>query len=302
MTGPVHAAIEAGGTKFVCALGDAQGQLLQRLRIPTRDPASTLADVCRWLETASLGYGPLLGIGVASFGPVELDLHAPNYGQLLRTPKPGWSGTNLLAPLRRFEVPLALDTDVNGAALAESQLHDGAGAGLSHLAYVTVGTGIGVGVVVEGRPLHGLLHPELGHLRPRRHRLDGFEGVCPYHRDCFEGLASGSAMAVRRSSPGQLQPEAVLDEIQADYIGQLCASIVLALAPLRIVIGGGVMHQSRLFAPIRARMQHWLGGYIELPQLGQDLDQYVVPPGLGADSGILGALLLARGASDGTDC
>lgn len=299
MTGPVHAAIEAGGTKFICALGDAQGRVLQRARIPTCDPASTLAEVCQWLEAAPREYGPLRGIGVASFGPVELERSAPHYGQLLRTPKPGWSGADLLAPLRRFGVPLALDTDVNAAALAECRL--GAGAGLEHLAYITVGTGIGVGVVVEGRPLHGLLHPELGHLRPRRHRLDAFEGVCPYHGDCFEGLASGFAMAARRSRPGEVPADALLDEIQADYLGQLCAAIVLAVSPQRIVLGGGVMQQAGLFAPLRSRMQHWLGGYLDRPQLGQGLDQYVVPPGLGTDSGILGALLLAQKASTDTD-
>lgn len=292
----IYAAIEAGGTKFMCALGDAQGRLEQRVRIETRDPSGTLAEVCDWLDAALSARGvPSLGaIGVASFGPVELDRSSARHGRLLRTPKPGWSDADLLAPLGRFGVPLALDTDVNAAALAECRW--GAAAGMDHLAYVTVGTGIGVGAVVAGQPLHGLLHPELGHLRPQRHRLDRFEGVCPYHGDCFEGLASGTAVAARRSRSGEALADDVLATIQADYLGQLCASIVLALSPQRIVMGGGVMQQHCLFAPLRARLQHWLGGYIDRSQLQQRVEHYVVPPALGADSGVLGGLLLALGA------
>ena len=293
MTPSRYAAIEAGGTKFVCALGDAQGHLLERVRIPTRDPAGTLAETCEWLHGASARLGAFDAIGIGSFGPVELDLASPRYGQLLRTPKPGWSDTDLLAPLAQFNVPLALDTDVNAAALAECRW--GAGRDVQDLVYVTVGTGIGAGVVVRGQPLHGLLHPELGHLRPRRHPLDdGFEGVCPYHGDCFEGLANGPALVMRLGCELSDAPSGhPVWEIEADYLGQLCAQIALAFSPQRIVLGGGVMQHERLFAPLRARMRHWLGGYLARPQLEQDIDAYVVAPGLGDDSGILGALSLA---------
>lgn len=297
----LYAAIEAGGTKFVCALGDAHGHLLERVRIPTRDPAGTLAEACQWLEAASARVGVIEAIGVGSFGPVELDTLSPRYGQLLRTPKPGWSDTDLLAPLARFNVPLALDTDVNAAALAEGRW--GAARDVDHLAYVTVGTGIGAGVVVRGQPLHGLLHPELGHLRPRRHPADSaFAGVCPYHGDCFEGVANGPALVARLGCElGDAPGDHPVWEIEADYLGQLCAQIALALSPQRIVLGGGVMQHARLFAPMRARMRHWLGGYLDRPQLEQDIDAYVVAPGLGEDSGILGALSLACAAAAAAD-
>jgi fructokinase len=294
MSTPVHAAIEAGGTKFVCALGDARGRLFERVRIPTRDPGATLAQVGEWLQEACARHGTLQAIGIGSFGPVELDRASPRHGRLLRTPKPGWSDADLLAPLAaRFEVPVALDTDVNAAALAECRW--GAGRDVDHLVYVTVGTGIGAGVVVRGKPLHGLLHPELGHLRPRRHRDDtAFEGVCPFHGDCFEGVASGPALAARLGGElGDAPADHPVWDIQADYLGQLCAQIALSLSPQRIVLGGGVMQHQRLFAPLRARMRHWLGGYLDRPQLEHAIDAYIVPPGLGADSGVMGALGLA---------
>jgi fructokinase len=278
----------------VCALGDADGHVLERTRLPTRDPSGTWHEVSDWLHAAAQRHGNFRAIGIGGFGPLELDAGSPHYGRLLRTPKAGWSGASLVAPLAaRFSVPIGLDTDVNAAALAECRW--GAGQGLDHLAYITVGTGIGVGLVVRGRPLHGLLHPEAGHLRPRRHPDDsGFDGVCPFHGDCFEGLASGPSLHARLGRElGEAPNDHPLWDIEADYLGQLCAQITLLASPQRLVLGGGVMQQTRLFAPLRLRLQHWLGGYVDRAQVDTDIDRYVVAPGLGTDSGLLGALLLA---------
>lgn len=294
----VFAAVEAGGTKFVCAIGQAGGQLRERARIATRDPDATLGEVMDWLEAASSRHGALSGIGIGSFGPIDLDPRSPAYGRFLRTPKPGWTGIDLAGAFAtRFDAPVGLDTDVNAAALAECAW--GAGRGLDHLAYVTVGTGIGVGVVVRGRPLHGLLHPEWGHLYPRRHPHDAdFAGICPFHGDCFEGVANGPSIVARLGRElGDAEADDPIWGVEADYLGQLCAQITLALSPQRIVLGGGVMQHARLLPPLRARLRHWLGGYLTRAQVQDGLDDYVVAPGLGGDSGVLGALMLAIDAA-----
>ncbi len=302
MIEPVYAAIEAGGTKFVCAIGTANGTLLEHVRFPTRDPDSTLAEAFAFFRSASERYGMPQALGIASFGPLELDLHSPHYGRLLRTPKLAWRDVDLLAPFRTLGVPIALDTDVNAAALAEATW--GAGRGhdgrpLDCVVYVTVGTGIGGGAVVHGRTLRGLLHPELGHVHPRRHVDDStFAGLCPHHGDCLEGLASGPAIVARLGHElGDAPHDYPIWAIEADYLGQLCAQLVLTLSPQRIVLGGGVMQHARLFAPIRARTRHWLGGYIARGAVEDDIERYIVPPGLDDRSGILGALRLATHAA-----
>lgn len=299
---PVYAAIEAGGTKFVCAVATADGTLLERVRFPTRDPATTLAEARTFLDAAAQRHGAPRALGIASFGPLELDPRAAAYGRLLRTPKPGWHDADLRAPFASMDIPIALDTDVNAAALAEA--HWGAGRGddgtpLDSLCYVTVGTGIGVGAVIADRPLHGLLHPEVGHIHPRRHAGDsGFAGVCPHHGDCLEGLANGPALVARLGHDLGDAPDAhPVWDIEADYLGQLCAQLALTLSPRRIVLGGGVMQHERLFAPIRARTRHWLGGYLARDEVEGGIDAYIVPPGLGERSGILGAVLLAMQAA-----
>ena len=307
--GTVYAAIEAGGTKWVCALADGDGRLLARHRFATRDPDPTLAEAADWLQAATAQAGTdarPAGLGIASFGPLELDPASPRHGRLLRTPKPGWSDADLLAPFRaRFPgMPLALDTDVNAAALAEAAAFARSeGRTPRSLVYVTVGTGIGGGVVVDGRPLHGLLHPELGHLHPRRHAddvdADGapFAGICPYHGDCLEGLASGPALQARLGHGlDAAAPDHPAWAVQADYLGQLCAQIALALSPERIVLGGGVMQQTRLLPLLRARARHWLGGYLDRSQTESGIDRWIVAPACGEDSGLLGALQLARQA------
>lgn len=304
MNTPVYAAIEAGGTKFVCAIGTADGRLLETVRFATRDPDTTLGEARAFLQAAAARHGAPRALGIASFGPLELDPAAPAYGRLLRTPKAGWPDTDLLAPFHDLPFatdgssdarhrPIALDTDVNAAALGEATW--GAGRGLDNLVYVTVGTGIGGGAIVNGGTLRGLLHPELGHVHPRRHPLDqGFAGVCPHHGDCLEGLAAGPAIVARTGR--QLDAAADDDpiwQIEADYLGQLCAQITLTLSPKRIILGGGVMQHARLYAPIHARTRHWLGGYLDRHAIEHAIDTYIVPPGLDDRSGILGALRLA---------
>jgi fructokinase len=294
----IFGAVEAGGTKFVCAIGSERGDLLAQQRFPTTDPASTLAAVHAFLRDRGRALGHLAAIGVASFGPLELDKTSPRHGFIGHTPKAGWSGTDMAGSLaREFGVPVGFDTDVNAAALAEQRW--GAGRDVDDLVYLTIGTGIGGGVIANGAPIHGLMHPEIGHVFPRRHPLDAaFAGVCPFHGDCLEGLASGPAILARSGASLEALEESHPQwPIEADYLGQLCAQLVVTVSPRRIIMGGGVMNQARLLPLIRARLRHWLGGYIERRELLSDTDRYVVAPELGENAGILGALVLALDAA-----
>jgi fructokinase len=289
-------AVEAGGTKFVCAIADENGTILAESRFPTVDPDSTLATVRNFFRASRAGFAPS-AMGVACFGPIILDRHAANYGSIGNTPKVGWSNTDVAAMLaREFSCPVGFDTDVNAAALAEH--HWGAGRDVQNLVYLTVGTGIGGGVLIEGAPLHGLLHPEIGHIHPRRHELDSsFAGICRFHGDCLEGLASGPAILTRTGSELQhLDAAHVQWEIEADYLGQLCAQLVLTVSPQRIIMGGGVMAE-RLFPLVRRRTLHWLGGYVDRCEILNGIEHYIVPPALGARAGVLGALCLAVDAA-----
>jgi fructokinase len=290
-------AVEAGGTKFVVAIGDSSGKILAQERFPTADPTSTLATTITFLRQHGGDLGPLAAIGIACFGPVELHKSSARYGFIGQTPKAGWSGTDVAGTLaREFLCPIGFDTDCNAAGLAEHRW--GAAQDVEDLVYVTVGTGIGGGVLVGGKPIHGLMHPETGHIYPRRHPLDaGFDGVCPFHRDCLEGVASGPAILARTgASLQQLDATHPQWEIEADYLGQLCAQLVVTVSPQRIIMGGGVMSQARLLPLVRQRTQHWLGGYIDRSEILTGLDRYVVAPSLGDQSGVLGALVLAMDA------
>ena len=298
-TKPLFGAIEAGGTKIVCAAGYGPADIPDDSRavIPTTAPGPTLAAAVEFFERITRKYGVLAGIGIAAFGPVDLDRRSPSWGRILATPKPGWSHCSMVAPLERFGCPVAIDTDVNAAALAEARL--GAGAGLDSVAYVTVGTGIGGGVVVGDRTLKGLLHPEMGHIRVQRDPRDAdFAGVCPFHGDCLEGLASGPAVTAR----WQIRAEQLPDghpgrEVIGGYLGQLAATIALVVSCQRIVFGGGVVMGGRLLPQIRQSASHWLGGYLPVEARAGGFDRYIAEPALGDRAGISGAFLLAMQAS-----
>jgi fructokinase len=293
-----YGAVEAGGTKFVCAVGDEFGNIHAEARISTTDPNSTLAAVRAFLRDGAGRFGDPAAIGIGSFGPIVLERTSTRYGYIGRTPKPGWENTNIVGALaQEFSCPIGIDTDVNAAAIAEYRW--GHARGVADLVYLTIGTGIGGGAIVNGAPVHGLMHPEIGHIFPRRHPLDeGFQGICPFHGDCLEGLASGPAILARTGAPLQeLEPAHAQWQIESDYLGQLCAQLVLTLAPRRIIIGGGVMSQQQLFPSIRQRLRHWLGNYIDRPEILIGTDRYIVPPSFGAKIGILGALALAIDAA-----
>jgi fructokinase len=292
-------AIEAGGTKFVCAAGYGPGDIPEDCRavIPTTTPAATLAAVVDFFERITGRHGSLAGIGLAAFGPVDLDTRSPTWGHMLATPKAGWSGASLVAPLERFACPIVIDTDVSAAALAEARL--GAGAGLGSLVYVTVGTGIGGGVFVADRTLKGLLHPEMGHIRVKRDVRDtDFAGVCPFHGDCLEGLASGPAVTARWNARADCLPEThPAREVLGDYLGQLAATIALIVSCERIVFGGGVVLGGRLLPHIRQSASRWLGGYLPIEARAGGFDRYITAPGLGDSAGSAGAMLLAMQAA-----
>ncbi len=295
MDKPLLAAIEGGGTKFLCAVG-RPGISIASMEIPTRDPHSTMANIRAFFERMAGTHGKVAAAGIASFGPLDLDPSSPDYGRVRDTPKPGWAGFDLLGAMRDiFACPVALETDVNAAALAEARI--GAARNCDPIAYVTVGTGIGVGIVAGGKPVHGLGHPEGGHIWPRKHPLHrSFAGICPYHGDCLEGLASGPALAAAwGKAANDLPPDHPAWPVEADYLGQLCATLALLLAPQRIVLGGGVMDRKDLYQPIRARAMHWLKGYV--PKLHDDpaaIDSLIVEPGCDQPSGLAGAYLLAE--------
>ena len=291
------AGVEAGGTKFVCGLGSAEGGSLETARIDTRDPDATLAEVIAFFRAAAARHGAIDALGIASFGPVDLDRASPAFGHITTTPKPGWQDVDLLGRLRRaLEVPAGIDTDVNAAALAEARL--GAGQGARTVAYVTIGTGIGAGVALDGGIRHAGGHAEAGHLSLRRHPDHAYPGGCPYHGDCLEGLANGPAIkAAWGASLDELPADHPAWSVEADYIGQLCAALVLTVAPDRIVLGGGVMAQQRLFPAIRERTGHWLGGYVAPLADPAARDALIVPPGCAEAPGLIGAYLIGAEAA-----
>jgi fructokinase len=292
---PLFGAIEAGGTKFVCVAGYGPVDIPEggRMVIPTTTPGSTLAAAVEFFDGITRQHGALSGIGIAAFGPIDLDTRSPTWGRILATPKRGWSDISLVAPLERFGCPIVVDTDVNAAALAEARL--GAGTGLGSLAYVTVGTGIGGGLFVADRTIKGLLHPEMGHIRVERDPRDGdFAGVCPFHDDCLEGLASGPAVTARWHAHVENLPEPhPAREILGSYLGQLAATIALMVSCERIVFGGGVALGGRLLPYIRQSASRWLGGYLPIEARAGGFERYITAPGLGDSAGVAGAILLA---------
>lgn len=284
---PLYGCIEAGGTKFVLGVARGPDEVLATARVPTTTPGETLGAVEAWFAAQP----PVAGLGIACFGPVELRRDDPRWGFITETTKPGWSGTDVASRLgKALGVPVGFDSDVNGAALGEHRwgVLRACGTGV----YVTVGTGIGGGAVIDGKPLHGAPHPELGHILPQRHLDDGFAGVCPFHGACYEGLVSGPAIKARYGvSLSEFPADHPGHRLVGWYLGQLAVAIQAMLAPERIVFGGGVMATPGLLERLRAAAGELGGGYFK-PE--------IVAPGLGDRSGLLGALALAMQAKTQT--
>jgi fructokinase len=279
--------IEAGGSKWELAIGAGPDDVLASETIPTTTPVETIDRVVAFFER-----GPAVdAIGIGCFGPVDVDPSSPTWGFVTTTPKPGWAHTDVAPEVgRRLSVPVAFDTDVAAAALGEHRW--GAARGLDTFCYVTVGTGIGGGVIADGKVLHGLMHPEFGHLRiPHDREADPFDGVCPYHGDCWEGLASGRAIEARWSRPAhELGTDAAAWQLEARYLALGLVSVICVLSPERIVIGGGVMRQSGLHALVQREVSALLNGYLGRTD---EVDGFVAPPALGPRAGVLGAIALA---------
>jgi fructokinase len=281
----VIGAIEAGGTKFVCGIGNEDGVITERVSIPTTTPEETLAEVAAFFKDKQVD-----ALGVGSFGPVDLDESSSTYGFITSTPKPHWNNFDLVGELKKhFSVPIGFDTDVNAAALGESLW--GAAKGLDSCLYMTVGTGIGVGALVEGKLVHGLTHPEMGHIMVRRHEDETFPGRCPFHGDCLEGLAAGPAIEDRWGKKGhELEGSPEVWEMEAHYLAQAIANYILILSPKKVIVGGGVMKQTQLFPLVREKVKEILGGYVQSEQILEKMDEYIVPPGLGDNAGLAGAM------------
>ncbi|MUT65789.1 ROK family protein [Paenibacillus sp. NEAU-GSW1] len=280
-------AIEAGGTKFICGIGNEHGVIEESVSFPTEQPNITLGNVIRYFSDKGVE-----AIGIGSFGPIDLQQGSPTYGSITTTPKPGWSSCNFLGLLQQsFQVPYGWDTDVNAAAYGEAVW--GAAKGVSSCLYYTIGTGVGVGVFTEGRLVHGLVHPEGGHMLTRRHPQDEFPGICPYHGDCLEGMAAGPAIEARWKQKGfELPADHPAWDIEAYYIAQAVANAILLVSPQKVILGGGVMGQSQLFPLIREAVRKNLNGYVSAAAITENIDQHIVPPGLGHQAGLYGALAL----------
>jgi len=290
----VLGAIEAGGTKFVCGVGTGPDDL-RTAQFPTSTPEITLEAVIDFFRQEP--GGSIDAIGIGSFGPVDLDPSSPSYGRITSTPKVGWEDFDLAGTVQRaLEVPVNFDTDVNGAILGEARW--GAARGLDDAVYLTIGTGIGGGVLAHGRVVHGLLHPEIGHLHiPHDRTRDPFPGTCPYHGDCLEGLACGPALQARWGQPAlTLPPEHPAWELEAHYLALGLMNLTVTLSPRCIILGGGVMQQPHLFDRLRKEFARIMNGYIRREEILNQLHSFIQPPGLGSQAGVLGALVLAEQA------
>jgi fructokinase len=290
----VFGGVEAGGTKFVCAVGSSPEDLRNDIRIPTTTPQETLERVINYFREQGQ-QSPLEAVGIAAFGPLDLHPASTTYGYITATPKPGWAYTDLAGTLRKaLDLPVAIDTDVNTAALGEH--HWGAAQGLDTFIYLTIGTGIGGGGLVNGKLIHGLVHPEMGHIRiPHNREKDPYPGWCPFHGDCFEGLANGPAMKQRWGQPAEtLPPDHPAWTLEAEYLASAICNFILTLSPQRIVIGGGVMEQAHLLPMVRRNVQALLNGYVSASEILGEIDHYIVSPRLGKWAGVLGAIALAQ--------
>lgn len=282
--------LEARGSKMICAVGTEDGVLLDQIIIPTRGPKETMEDVIAYFRDKEIE-----ALGIASFGPVDIHKNSDTYGYILDTPKEAWQHFNLLGTIRdALQVPVELETDMNGACLGE--LTFGCAKGLDSVVYVSIGTGIGAGIAVNGQLLHGMIHPEAGHMLLRRHPRDGYEGSCPFHATCFEGLASGPAIEERWGRPAEeLHNNATVWEMESHYIAQAMVNLILIMSPRVIILGGGVMKNEALFPMIRKRVKKILNGYLNTDEM-EDLDKYIVPASLKGNQGVMGCIELARRA------
>lgn len=283
-------ALEAGGTKMVCAIGNEKGEIFEKISIPTKTPETTMPEMIQWFKAKKIE-----ALGIGCFGPIDSDKDSPTYGYITSTPKLAWKDYNIVGAFEeQLCCPVGFDTDVNGSALGEVTF--GQAKGKKNIVYLTVGTGIGAGVYAEGKLLHGMLHPEAGHILMRRREDDHYEGKCPYHKTCLEGLAAGPAIEERWGKKGiELQDRDEVWDLEAYYLAQALTDYILILAPQLIILGGGVMHQEQLFTRIRSYVKEMLNGYIKTKEL-EDIDHYIVPASLHDDQGIMGALELGRRA------
>ncbi len=285
-------ALEAGGTKMVLGIYSQEGKVLDQETLPTMEPAETVPKIQAFFAQHQVD-----ALGVGGFGPLDLDRNSLTYGSITSTPKLAWRNYPLLPKLcEDRKIPCAIDTDVNAAVLAETKL--GAAKGLTSAAYVTIGTGIGAGIMAEGKLVHGLLHPEIGHILLRSHGQDpNPKGVCPYHEGCLEGLASGPAIGARVQGDARTLPDAdPTFEIEAYYLAQMCVTLILTVSPQRIILGGGVMERKALFDKVRSETVRLLNGYVQHAQILSKIDEYIVPPKLFPLSGLVGAYLLGLAA------
>lgn len=297
----LYGGIESGGTKWVCAIADGDGTIIKRERFATGEPQATVAQAVEVFKRFEAEQGEsLAAIGIASFGPVDLNRASPHYGYITETPKAGWAYTDVVGPVKAAfpGVPVGFDTDVNGAALGEQRW--GAAQEWDTFVYITVGTGIGGGGLVNGTLLHGLIHPEMGHVLLQMRADDPLDrGVCPFHPNCLEGLASGPAIQARWGTPGQdLPADHPAWDLEAYYLAQAVEAITAILSPQGVILGGSVMHQVQLFPMIRAKVSAMLNSYLKHERLLSGMDDYIVPPGLGDNAGVMGAIALAMQAQE----
>ena len=275
-------ALEAGGTKMVCAILDEFGNIIEETSIPTTTPDETAKKILDFYSKYSLS-----ALGIGTFGPVDLNPKSPTYGSILNSPKLAWIGFNYFKAFESLKIPIGIDTDVNASCLGERTF--GTSRGLSNVIYITIGTGIGVGVYSEGKLVHGMMHPEGGHIFLSKVEEDKGECICPYHNSCFEGLASGPSILKRYGKPGiELQNDDKVWELEAEYISQALVNYIMVLQPQKIILGGGVMHQEQLFPLIRKKVLEKINKYVETKEL-EDIDNYIVPCSLNDKQGILGS-------------
>ena len=288
--------IEAGGTKFVCLVGTGPDDIRAEIRYPTTTPNETISRAIDFFKKQAEDTGQAVeAVGVACFGPIDVHFGSATYGYITSTPKPGWANTDIVGPLHHaLDIPIAFDHDVVVAGVGEGTF--GAAQGINDFIYLTIGTGIGGGLIIDNKPVHGLVHPEIGHFRlPHDLQRDPFTGSCSFHGDCFEGLASGPALEKRWGQPGYTLP---IDHpawaLEAEYLALAVQNLIVTTSPKKIILGGGVMEQLQLFPMIHKRVLELLNNYVQSPRILEHIETYIVPPGLGNRSGGLGALAIAQ--------